>query len=211
MSEVDAGTEETELLSAAREGLADVFGLASVEAVTVGTAGGTLGGGGGGGAPVDDAATPAPEPITGGSGGSGERTQQRRWRGRALSDGERAASLRWPSSPSPYDVASVNLRRGQRREAAPAEAAAAEAAAAEAAAAYSAEVTAFGGGGYRARRWLQEGEDAGDTALDIDFEVALPQDEQSPASRVAAAVNGFADGGVYALADTLGVDPMDIT
>ena len=200
VSGLDAATDE--LLSNAREGLADSFGLANVEAVTVGAAG-TLDSDNDDDdfvVDVDGAADDADgvvgaETVTGGDGESLQR--RRRRRRRAQSERERAAN--------------VNLRRNTRQTVYLSEAKA------DVGVGVGGDVGVFAGGYRSRRRWLQEEEeeeeddddDAGET-VDIDFEVAIPEDELSPAARVAAVVNSYADGGVYALADTLRVDPMDI-
>lgn len=239
VSGVDAETEDEELFMNVRTGLAQCFGLASVEAVTVG-ASGTLDdeddeddGVGGGvvtpspAAPATlgiDAGTPAPgataETVT---GGDGESLQRRRRRALLPSERERAApSSRANSGPgsmsSPdrhyhYHHRAANLRQDVPR-------AAGHRHPVEGGVDGDFGGDADAGGFFRPRRWLQEdgGEEgyagdgsAGETMdVDIDFEVALPVTDASPASRVATAVNNYADDGVYALADALGVEPMDV-
>lgn len=76
----------------------------------------------------------------------------------------------------------------------------------------------FGGDGSertRGGRQLQEEEgEAEGEPVELDFEVALPvegfEGATSPATQMAAMVNDYSEQGIYALADSLGVDPANV-
>ncbi|CAM9648937.1 unnamed protein product [Ectocarpus sp. 13 AM-2016] len=203
VSGVDEETEDEEVYEAAREGLEELFGISSA--------------GGGGvvvGAPGtldsdkdDDAAAataaPSPTPIVGTAAGVAADDDIGAGTTEVIGeDGRRRMSERVLPTSSRYDrrdeartlrhyqpetdlVAEARDPRGGSRG-------------------------ALGG----QRRWLQEEEeDSGSETVDMDFEVSVPADDGeigSSASRVAAMVNEFADSGLAALADSLGVEPEDL-
>ncbi|CAN0136992.1 unnamed protein product [Ectocarpus fasciculatus] len=205
VSGLDEETEDEEVYEAAREGLSELFGLSSVGGVAV-AAPGTLDSDEDDDPAATATASPSPTPVVGttaavgvaDSDGVGAGTEQvigvDGRRRRRVSEMAPQTLLRY----DPRDDAR-SLSHYQQETAPIAEAR-----------------EPLGGGGLgRQRRWMQEDEEgSGSETVDMDFEVSVPADDGetgSAASRVAAVVNDFADSGLSALADSLGVEPEDLS